>query len=172
MKIGVTSQNELKVDAVTKAYSSLGVPVEVVGYMADSGVGEQPVNEQTLMGARNRISDVNRRVGDLDRIVSIESGIFREGEQWLDKAVVVIYDPHTNREHVGYSDAVVFPSEYVERARQIGFDTMTVGQAMAEAGYVSDRKDPHISISGVSRQVYLESTVKKLVGEVEKQGKV
>jgi len=155
-----------------KTYSSIGVPVEIIGYTAESGVGEQPVDDQALLGARNRISDVNFRIDGLDRIISIESGIFREGKQWLDKAVVVIYDPHTNREHVGYSDAVVFPSEYVERARQIGFDTMTVGQAMAEAGYVSDRKDPHISISGVSRQVYLESTVKKLVGEVEKQGKV
>lgn len=170
MKIGVTSQNKLKVDAVTKAYSSLGVPVEVIGYTASSGVGEQPVNEQTVDGARNRISDVNRRVGGLDRIVSIENGIFKEGERWLDKAVVVIYDPQTDKEYVGYSDAVVFPEEYVERARQIGFDIMTVGQVMAEAGYVSDRKDPHFSISGVSRQVYLESTVQKLVEQVEKRG--
>ncbi len=169
MKIGVTSQNKLKVDAVIKAYSILAIPVEVVGYTANSGVGEQPVNEQTLMGARNRILDVNRRVGGLDRIVSIEDGIFRESNQWLDKAVVVIYDPHNNQEHIGYSDAVVFPDEYVERARQIGFDTMTVGQVMAEAGYVSDQKDPHLSISGISRQVYLENTIQKLVEQVEKQ---
>ncbi len=168
MKIGVTSQNRLKVDAVIKAYSSLGIPIEVVGYTADSGVGEQPVDEQTVIGARNRISDVNARISGLDRIVSIESGIFRESEQWLDKAVVVIYNPHTDEEHVEYSDAVIFPEEYVEKARQIGFDTMTVGQVMAEAGYVSDQKDPHLSISGISRQMYLESTVQKLVEQIEK----
>src|SRR3989344_935938 len=109
MKIGVTSQNKLKVDAVARAYSSVGIPVEIVGYTAESGVGEQPVDEQTLTGARNRISDVNARVSGLDRIVSIENGIFRVGEQWLDKAVVVIYNPHTDEENVGYSDAVVFP---------------------------------------------------------------
>ena len=168
MKIGVTSQNKLKMSAVEKAYSSLGVPIEVVGYKADSGVGEQPVDNQTLEGARNRISDVDQRMDGLDRIVSIENGIFREGEQWLDKAVVVIYDPQTQQEHVGYSDAVVFPDEFVERARAIGFDTMTVGQVMAEAGYVTDQKDPHLSISGASRQVYLESTVQKLVDKVER----
>ena len=167
MKIGVTSQNRLKVEAVIKAYSSLGIPIEVIGYTAESGVGEQPVNEQTLTGARNRISDVNQRVDDLDRIVSIENGIFRIGEQWLDKAVVVIYDVRNGEEHIGYSDAVVFPDEYVERARQIGFDTMTVGQVMAEAGYVANQKDPHLSISGISRQIYLEQIVQKLVAQVE-----
>jgi non-canonical (house-cleaning) NTP pyrophosphatase len=170
MKIGVTSQNKLKMGAVEKAYATLGIPIEVVGYKADSGVGEQPVDDQTLDGARNRITDVNSQADDLDRIVSIENGIFREGEQWLDKAVVLIYDPQTDQEHIGYSDAVVFPNEFVERARQIGFDTMTVGQVMDEAGYVANQKDPHLSISGISRQVYLESTVQKLVDQVEKRG--
>ncbi len=170
MKIGVTSQNKLKVDAVAKAYSSVGIPVEIVGYTAESEVGEQPVDEQTLTGARNRILDVNARVGGLDRIVSIENGIFKVGEQWLDKAVVVIYNPNTDEENVGYSDAVVFPDEYVEKARQLGFDKITVGQVMADAGYVADSKDPHLSISRVSRQVYLESTVQKLVEQVEKRG--
>jgi len=167
MKIGVTSQNKLKVNAVAKTYSSIGVPVEIIGYTAESGVGEQPVDDQALLGARNRISDVNFRIDGLDRIISIESGIFREGKQWLDKAVVVIYNPHTGEEHVGYSDAIVFPDEYVEKARQIGFYTITVGQIMAGAGYVTDPKDPHLSISGVSREVYIENTLQKLVKMIE-----
>jgi len=169
MRIGVTSENKLKVDAVRKAYSTLNQPIDVIGYSAESGVGEQPVNEQALQGAQNRISDLNRRVSDLDRIVSIENGIFREGNQWLDKAVVVIYNPKTDQAHVGYSDSVVFPDEYVERARQIGFDTMTVGQVMEQERYVANRKDPHLTISGTSRQVYLEKTVQKLVEQVEQR---
>lgn len=38
---------------------------------------------------------------------------------------------------------------------------------MADSGYVSDSKDPHKSISGISRQVYIENALKKLVEEVE-----
>ena len=41
---------------------------------------------------------------------------------------------------------------------------------MAEAGYVHDQKDPHFSISGVSRQVYIERAVQKLLNQVEKRG--
>lgn len=168
LKIGVTSQNRLKINAVASAYARVGISIEIRGYEAESGIGEQPVNEQTIEGARNRIHDVNTKIEGLDRIASIENGIFREGEQWVDRAVVVIYNPNTAQEHIGYSEGVVFPEEYVERARQIGLKTITVGQVMAEAGYVSDQKDPHLSISGTSRQVYLENTVQKLIKLIER----
>jgi len=167
MKIGVTSENKLKVDAVRCAYASIGLPCELVGYTANSGVGEQPINEQALGGARNRITDLKKRVDGLDRIVSIESGIFEEDGQWVDRAVVVIFNAKTGEEYVDYSDRVVFPKEYVERARDIGFDKMTVGKVMEKEGYVSDNKDPHKSISGKSRQEYIEETLGKRVRQVE-----
>ncbi|NQU31657.1 MAG: DUF84 family protein [Bacteroidetes bacterium] len=167
MRIGVTSENKLKVDAVRKAYSSLNLPIEVIGYSAESGVGEQPLNEQTLEGARNRILDVRSRVPYLDRIISIENGIFREGKKWLDKAVIVIYDLSTNNEYLAYSDSIVFPDKYVERARKSGFQTTTVCHVMLEAGYIANLQDPHFTISGTSRQVYLEKTVLELVERIE-----
>lgn len=169
MKIGVTSQNKLKINAVINAYSFMKNPPEVIGYSAESGVGEQPVNEQALIGARNRIVDVRKRVNNLDRIISIENGIFQENSQWVDKAVVVIYDASQGKEFIAYSDAVVFPDEYVEEARKIGFDKITVGKVMADSGYISNSKDPHMSISGTSRQVYIEKTVQRLVEEIEKK---
>lgn len=168
MKIGVTSQNKLKIEAVKKAYSFVGDSLEILGYEANSGVGEQPVGEQTLKGARNRISDIRSRISGLDLIISIENRIFIEDEEWLDKAVIVIYNPHEDKEHIAYSDAVIFPTKYVEIARQKGFDTTTVGQVMQDEGYVENRKDPHLTISGISRQVYLEKTIQALVNKIEK----
>src|SRR3989338_3133033 len=169
IRVGVTSENRLKIDAVKKAYASVGVEAKVLGYATDSNVGEQPINDQALTGARNRILDLHSRITELDRIVSIESGIFRENGQWLDKAAVAILNPHNDQELVEFSDTVVFPDEYVERACQIGFSTITVGKIMEEAGYVTNNKDPHLSISGISRQVYLEKAVQKLIGQAEKQ---
>lgn len=166
MKIGVTSQNSLKLDAVRKVYSSLS-SVEIIGYSTDSKVGEQPIDDETLLGARNRISDLKSRADDLDRMVSIENGIFYEGGKWHDKAVVIIYDARADSEHIAYSDEVMFPTQYVDQARQIGFDKITVGKVMMDARYVHDHKDPHLSISGKSRKEYLEETIRKLVKEVE-----
>ena len=166
MKIGVTSQNKIKLDAVRSAYSFLE-NYEVVGYSADSGVGEQPVGDETVIGARNRIWDVSRRIDNLDRIISIENGIFEEDGRWLDKAVVMWFNPRTGEEHIAYSDSVEFPKEYVEKARSLGFDTTTVGSVMAEAGYIENPKDPHMSISGKPRRDYIEKTVASLVRLVE-----
>ena len=167
MNIGVTSQNILKINAVIDSYSFMKPLPYVIGYSAASGVGEQPVNGQALLGARNRIIDVARNVEGLDRIISIESGIFQKDNVWLDRAVVVVYDPINKKEYVAYSDPVIFPDRYVEIARQIGLDKTTVGKVMADFGYVLDPKDPHRSITGISRQVYIEDTLKKLVEEVE-----
>ncbi|HII71216.1 TPA: DUF84 family protein [Candidatus Woesearchaeota archaeon] len=166
MNIAVTSENMLKVYSVKQAYEFLKDAV-VTGYKADSGVGEQPVGDDTLRGARNRIVDVCSRHPDLDRIISIENGIFREGGQWHDKAVVLLFRPYEGTEHVAYSDSVVFPDRFVERAREIGFDRITVGKVMADAGHVEDPKDPHLYISGKSRRQYLEETVRGLVMSVE-----
>lgn len=163
MKIAVTSENKLKVDAVKEGFSSIYSSIEVTGYKTNSNVGEQPVNEETLAGARNRVLDLASRVTGLDLIVSIESGIFFEGGNWMDKAVILAYFPSTKREIVEFSDSVVFPTEYVHKARAIGFDKITVGKVMKDSGYILDDKDPHFSLTGISRKNYLSNGIKRLV---------
>jgi non-canonical (house-cleaning) NTP pyrophosphatase len=58
MRIGVTSKSELKVNAVRTAYAELGFEPEVIGYVSESGIGEQPVGDEALQGARNRIDSL------------------------------------------------------------------------------------------------------------------
>jgi non-canonical (house-cleaning) NTP pyrophosphatase len=166
MKIGVTARNKIKVDAVKKAYESIRILAEITGYSSPSNVGEQPVNDLTLIGARNRITYLLENIDRLDRIVSIENGIFLENGCWIDRAVVVILNTHNRKEHIAYSDGVEFPIKYVEIAKEIGFERVTVGKVMADYGYVTYSKDPHKSISGISRGRYIEDTVAKLVREI------
>lgn len=52
MKIGVTSENKLKNEVVSDVCKSLGLKANIRGYETNSGVGEQPVGEFTLVGAR------------------------------------------------------------------------------------------------------------------------
>ncbi|MFA5382538.1 MAG: DUF84 family protein [Candidatus Micrarchaeia archaeon] len=169
MKIAVTSKNKIKLNAVKNAYFSIGIKTEIIGFSANSSVGEQPVNEQTIQGARQRIEDIKPQVEEtFDRIISIENGIFKEDNEWRDKAVVVLLNLKTKEESIGYSDYIVFPDKYVEKARKIGFDKITVSEVMFDDDYILDSKDPHKCISGIPRQVYLEDTLKKIVREVEK----
>ncbi|MCC7552261.1 DUF84 family protein [Candidatus Micrarchaeota archaeon] len=168
MKIAVTSENKLKLKAVEKVYSEIGIKPKIIGFSADSNVGEQPVNETTLLGARNRIKYIKPKTKGFDRIISIENGIFREDNAWRDKAVIVLYNLKTKEEYIEYSDHIVFPDQYVDKAREIGFDKITVSKVMFDEGYILNAKDPHKTISGISRQVYLEDTLKKIIKKEEK----
>jgi len=169
MVVGVTSINQIKLDAVKRAFHLSGIKAKVVGFPSNSGVGENPVNEKTLEGARNRIKYLKKRLSEFDYIVSIENGLFREDEKWLDKGVVVIFNPKTKEEFVEYSDSVPIPSEYVEKAKKIGFEKITVGKVMQRAGVVSNDADPHVSITGIPRQKYLEETIKKLIKKIKEE---
>ncbi len=166
MKIAVTSENKLKVDAVKEEFSLIYPEIEVIGYKTDSKVGEQPVNEEALLGARNRVADLDSRVKGLDLIISIESGIFFEGKTWVDKAVILAYYPLTKKEVIIFSETVVFPTKYVDRARELGFNKTTVGEVMKDQGYVLDAKDPHFSLTGTSRKDYIKSGLQKLIKEM------
>lgn len=165
--VGVTSENALKINSVINAYNKVEINARVSGYTADSKIGEQPVNEDTLIGARNRIISLKKEVFGLDRIISIENGIFLEEGKWIDRAVVVLYVPKSKQEIIEYSKGVEFPRKYVDMARELGFQTTTVGEVMEKEGFVTNKKDPHLSISGISREIYLEETVLKLVKAFE-----
>ena len=168
MNIGVTSKNKLKLEAVEDAYFELGWNPNVTRYETDSKVGEQPVGDQTLLGARNRIKSMGD-LGDLnlDGIISLENGIFDQGSRWMDMVVGVYFDVNSRTAVVRYSKEVEFPKEYVEEACRRGFDTTTIGEVMAEKGFIEDAKDPHWSISGISRKDYLQEVVQSLLWTIK-----
>lgn len=74
----VASTNPAKVAAVRDAFS-LAFPLvsfNVEGIAAQSGVRDQPLtNEETLLGARNRVKHCREQCPDADYIVGLEAGI-------------------------------------------------------------------------------------------------
>lgn len=167
MRIAVTSENKLKLRAVREAALICGYEdVSVKGYSSDSMVGEQPIGDQTKKGAENRIGSILATVGSESElpelIVSIENGIFFEEGEWHDKSVVVfLYLNEDSKPSLvsKFSESVVFPTEFVEEARSIGFDKITVGQVMADANHIRDPKDPHVDLCGRTREDIITSAV-------------
>ncbi len=54
----VTSKGDIKTEATRACVKALGIPDPViVGIKTDSGVGDQPFGEETLLGAHQRIDD-------------------------------------------------------------------------------------------------------------------
>ncbi len=75
-KVGVGSQNPVKVTAVKKIFDWLGLNVEVVGFSAPSWVSDQPRwKDETIKGAFNRAKRVLEHNPDIDIALGLEGGV-------------------------------------------------------------------------------------------------
>jgi len=87
MKILVGSQNPVKIEAVKEAFSKYFGDVEVEGINVNSKVPDQPVNEETFEGAKNRVLELKRineeKNLNANFFVGIEGGIKEFYSKWF-----------------------------------------------------------------------------------------
>lgn len=77
-KIYVSSESQIKLDAVSFGFRKIGKAFDVLGCKTKSGVAEQPMSiEETLKGAKGRMKDLKKKAGKrkYEYLASIESGI-------------------------------------------------------------------------------------------------
>lgn len=164
-KIVLASTSALKIEACRRAFPGF----EIVPLKVPSGVNEQPIGDETLRGAVNRIDAARAAAPSADYYMAIENGLFQEGSAYVDRAVVMVESAEGIR-CCTTSDGVAFPTEYVDEARRRGFDKWTVGRVMEEKGVVQKHDDPHKCLSGRSRVEYLDEAclrmAEHLVSEV------
>ena len=86
-KILVGSKNPVKITSVKEAFEKYFKAVEVSGLEVDSKVSDQPVNEETFEGAKNRVFDLieKNKIENLgaDYFVGIEGGIIQLYSKWF-----------------------------------------------------------------------------------------
>jgi len=174
--IVVTSTSIIKTGAVKKALNEL-FPTrtfEITAVKAVSGINEQPLNEETEQGAKNRIRSAESLLGinqqDKTAFISIENGLFsNENNEWEDKAVAVIKLPDGKMSSALSPQGVPFPLEAIETARTRGggFEKNTVGSVIAEMyaarGIQIDKQDPHSALTegAFSREDQMMSAIKE-----------
>ena len=87
MKILVGSQNPVKIAATIEAFSTYFEDIEVIGMKVDSHVPNQPVNNETFKGAKNRALELKKMNDNNDLgakfFVGIEGGIVERFSKWF-----------------------------------------------------------------------------------------
>lgn len=87
MKILVGSKNPVKINAVKEAFEKHFGEVEVTGIEVPSFVPDQPINEETLIGAENRARNlfkINYEQNlNADYFVGVEGGIVQQHNRWF-----------------------------------------------------------------------------------------
>ena len=173
-QVVVTSQSNLKLGAVRNVLGDVWPDrdFDVQGVKVPSGVSEQPLGQETVQGALNRLNaakiECRQRGVHMANMAffSIENGLFRGNDNpaidlttiydssasYYDRAVVVVDIPGIPARAISISpdeEAVRFPPEIVHEtfARPGGFATTTVGSVLLERKLVENGQDPHSSLT-------------------------
>jgi inosine/xanthosine triphosphatase len=154
MKVCLASSSALKVSACVKAFSHCfcDVIVEVDGVDGiESGISSQPWgNDETLLGAQNRLDALLKKKIEADYFCSVENGISLIGSQYVDFAFVIV-------RHVSGAQAIVpsvaipIPNHLITELEKVRQQGQTIGDVAVKwffenEGIKVDSKDPHSTL--------------------------
>lgn len=103
------SQNPVKLDATREAFSNFFDALEVEGIDVSSKVSNQPIEDETFAGAKNRAFELIRineeRNFGAEFFVGIEGGIKKLFNRWFSFGVICIID---DKGRIGYGTSPLF----------------------------------------------------------------
>jgi non-canonical (house-cleaning) NTP pyrophosphatase len=166
MKIILASKSKIKCNALKSALELKHINATLSCLSTNSDVNEQPEGfEETYRGAYNRIINIEKENPDADLYIAIENGIFAaNNEEFVDKALIVT-SVKDNKIIVPVFESknISFPLAAVHLARSKGFVLNTVGEALVELKIITNDKDPHLELTGISREDFLIEPLSSLM---------
>lgn len=121
MKILIGTKNPGKIEGAKQAFEKYFDNVEIEGVQVSSNVGDQPINEEILQGAKNRVKNlkkyaINNNI-EADFYISSEGGITNLLGEWIDINAVVIEDSK-EFQSIGTSQGFPIPDKYLDEIKQ------------------------------------------------------
>lgn len=117
MKVLIGTRNPGKIEGAKKAFEAFYEDVEVEGFPVESGVGEEPVDDEIYKGASNRVKNLVKYAEEnkieADFFVAIESGITNKLGKWGIVQIAVIRDKD-GFESFGTGPMFPVPDKYVD----------------------------------------------------------
>lgn len=117
LKVLIGTRNPGKVEGAKQAFEKYFDNVEIEGIAVNSDVGDQPINEEILQGAKNRVKNLKKYAKDnkinADYFVSSEAGITNLLGEWIDINCVMVEDKD-GLQSVGTSQGFPIPDKYID----------------------------------------------------------
>ena len=145
MKILVGSKNPVKIASVEESFAKYFDNIDVIGIEVESGVSEQPVNDETFVGAKNRATkllqlNLDQNL-DAEIFVGIEGGIVNQFGKWFAFGCMCIIDKD-GKVGFGMSPHFELPPIVVEKLLQ----GIELGDVMNEIMNLQNTKQKHGAI--------------------------
>lgn len=142
MKILVGSLNPVKIEATRDAFSYYFDHIEITGVHVPSHVSDQPIDNETYLGAQNRVTELqklnNTNNLNADYFVGIEGGICNRDEHWFAFGAMCIMDK-TGRSGLGTTIHFELPPliyKQILKGKELGavIDSLTNEQNTKQKG--------------------------------------
>ena len=121
MNILMGTKNPGKIEGARQAFEKYFDSVEIEGISVESEVGNQPVNEEILQGAKNRVKNLKKYAIknniQVDFYVSSEAGITNSLGEWIDINAVIIED-RNGFQSFGTSQGFPIPDKYIDEIKE------------------------------------------------------
>lgn len=139
MKILVGSKNPVKLESVKEAFSLYFNSIKVIGLSVNSNVPDQPINEETYIGAQHRAAELQKiniaQSLNADFYVGIEGGIQKTFNKWFAFGCMCVKDKNGNTSF-GTSAHFELPDTVTEQL----LERKELGQVMDEIMHQNNTK--------------------------------
>ena len=124
MKVLIGTKNPIKIEGVKQALEKYFTDVEIEGVSVNSEVGDQPMNKEILIGAKNRVKNLKEYAKqnniNADFYIAIEGGITDLLGDWIVLNIAVL-EYKSGELSVGTSQGMPVPTKYIEEAKNSEF---------------------------------------------------
>ena len=176
MKILIGTKNLGKIEGAKQAFERYFDNVEIEGIPVNSDVGDHPINEEILKGAKNRVKNlkeyaVNNNI-EADFYISSEAGITNFLGEWIDINAVVIEDSK-GFQSVGTSQGFPIPDKYIDEIKETELgkvmDRIFSGRALGKGkGGISFLTRNEVSRIYLTRNAFIMALTRHINEEIWK----
>lgn len=174
MKILMGTKNPGKIEGAKQAFEKYFENVEIEGISVKSEVGDQPLDEEILQGAKNRVKNLRKYALEnqieADFYISSEAGITNLLGEWIDINCAVV-ENSTGFQSVGTSQGFPIPDNYIEEIRntELGkvMDKIFSGKELGKGkGGISFLTKGEVSRIDLTRSAFIMALTKHINGEI------
>jgi inosine/xanthosine triphosphatase len=147
-KVVIASENPVKVEVAKRAFAAVfpDESFEYIAYKSESNVPEQPMGEETIQGARNRLAYIKTHIPDADYWISQEGGAYTDYNEMYARAWIVVSDTEgftaeasTASEHLPNGIAELMHSGIeLGHATDMFFNQTNTKHGLGAIGYLTD----------------------------------
>lgn len=176
MKVLIGTKNPGKIEGARQAFEKYFDDIIIEGIPVKSEVGVQPVNEEILQGAKNRVKNLKKYAKknniEVDYFVSSEAGITNLLGEWIDINCVVI-ESKEGVQSIGTSQGFPIPDKYINeiKATELGkvmdkiFGEKESGKGKGGISFLTKNE---ISRIDLTRNAFIMALTKHINGDIWK----